>query len=245
MERQLTSAANALKRKREEWTEARANPLLDTSVTIQLLVSVVNNQQLTPTIKTHRVRLPVPLFPLDKTDICLITRPPQRRVKDLLAKGTFPHRIERVIDTLKLKRKFKTYNQRSQLHRSYSLFLVDKTMVRSLPAILGGEFMYTAKMPIPVEIHRNADKLKKELQKGVATTMFHSQQKSIETTINVGRTDMDGSAIARNALKVIAYLKTCPGFDGNIHAIRMKTQHTPALLVYQRKAEDAEQTKEA
>lgn len=78
------------------------------------------------------------------TPICLITKDPQRKYKDLLQEKNIKF-VSRVVGITKLKGKFKPFEPRRQLMGEYGLFLADKSVIALLPGLLGKIFFKAKK----------------------------------------------------------------------------------------------------
>jgi ribosome biogenesis protein UTP30 len=82
-----------------------------------------------------------PLPPPPATTIALITKPPQRQYKDLLASSEHNIKfVNRVVDTDKLRGKWKPFEARRNLARENDIWLADERIVPSLPKLLGKVF---------------------------------------------------------------------------------------------------------
>jgi ribosome biogenesis protein UTP30 len=57
-----------------------------------------------------------------------------------------------VIGLTKLRKNYKSYEDRRKLLRSYDLFVADEKVVTFLPALLGKVFYEKKKQPVPVRI---------------------------------------------------------------------------------------------
>ena len=122
-------------------------------------------------LRPSKIRVPNSLNTAENLSICIITADPQRAVKNIVADPTFPtelsSRIERVIGLVKLRARYKTFEQRRELLSQHDVFLADDRIITRLPGALGKVFYKgTSKRPIPVsiaELQRDAKgkKLKK------------------------------------------------------------------------------------
>jgi ribosome biogenesis protein UTP30 len=81
--------------------------------------------------------------------ICLITKDPQRKYKDLLQEKNIKF-ISRVVGITKLKGKFKPFEPRRQLMSEHDLFFADRSVIPLLPGLLGKVFFKAKKC---VEVH--------------------------------------------------------------------------------------------
>jgi len=78
------------------------------------------------------------------TPICLITKDPQRKYKDLLQEKNIKF-VSRVVGITKLKGKFKPFEPRRQLMSEHGLFLADERVIPLLPGLLGKIFFKAKK----------------------------------------------------------------------------------------------------
>ena len=111
-----------------------------------------------------------PLPPPPATTVAIITKPPQRTYKDLVTEHNIKF-VNRVVDTDKLRGKWKPYEARRNLMRENDLWLADERIVPSLPKLLGKMFFQAKKQPIPVNLQRKD--LKAELGRAINSTYFH------------------------------------------------------------------------
>ncbi|KAK9431367.1 ribosomal protein L1p/L10e family-domain-containing protein [Lipomyces doorenjongii] len=108
-----------------------------------------------PVMKPQRITVPHPIYNLDTTSICLITKDPQRMYKDILLddeNSPVKDRIARIVGISKLKTKFKTFEAKRQLRDDHDLFLADDRVVTMMPELLGKTFISVKKMPVPISI---------------------------------------------------------------------------------------------
>ena len=78
------------------------------------------------------------------TPVCLITKDPQRKYKDLLQEKNIKF-VSRVVSITKLKGKFKPFEPRRQLMSEHGLFFADKSVIPLLPGLLGKVFFKAKK----------------------------------------------------------------------------------------------------
>ena len=76
------------------------------------------------------------MYEVGSTETCLITRPPQRKYKDLLQSLNIDY-ISKVIDLKKLSSKYKQYEAKRQLSSSFDVFFADEKIIPKLPHLLG------------------------------------------------------------------------------------------------------------
>ncbi|ORY24127.1 ribosomal protein L1p/L10e family-domain-containing protein [Naematelia encephala] len=152
--------------------ERQATELLSREESVWLVVNTKRGST-RKGMKPVRIQLPhPPLPPPPTTSICLITKPPQRTYKDLLSSPEHNIKfINRVVDTDKLRGKWKPFEARRNLARENDLFLCDERVVPSMPGLLGKIFFDAKKQPIPVNLQRKD--LKAELGRAISSTYFH------------------------------------------------------------------------
>lgn len=85
-----------------------------------------------------------PLVDPRTTNVCLITKDPQREYKDLLTTHNIKF-ISRVVGIEKLKGKFRPFEARRLLLQENGLFLADERVVPLLPKLLGNPFFKAKK----------------------------------------------------------------------------------------------------
>ncbi len=91
--------------------------------------------------KPYLLSLTHPLYA--SATICIISKDPQRKYKDLVAEAGLAGQIGRVISIDKLKKKFKQYQQRRELSATYDMFLCDEALLPMLPKVLGTVLIVT------------------------------------------------------------------------------------------------------
>jgi ribosome biogenesis protein UTP30 len=79
-----------------------------------------------------------------ETNVCLITKDPQREYKDLLEQQNIKF-ISRVVGINKLKGKWKPFEARRMLLKENGLFLADDRVIPLLPKLLGKIFFEAKK----------------------------------------------------------------------------------------------------
>ena len=198
--------------------------------------------------------LPNPILTKD-IRICLITKDPQRKYKDLVADESFPEelraRIGRVVGVDKLKKKYKTYESQRQLLSQYDVFLADDRVTSILPETLGKVFYKgKAKRPIPVDLKTGAYIAKNdlaakkdaigtakgvagEIEKSLSSTLVHMSP-SANTSIKIGKLSMTAEQIKQNVETVVAKVveKYVPQGWKNVRALHIKGPATKALPIW-------------
>ncbi|KAG5520055.1 hypothetical protein PMAC_001131 [Pneumocystis sp. 'macacae'] len=125
-------------------------------------------------LKPSKIILKHPIISPD-SECCLIVKDPQRFYKDLVASAKLDARVTKVIGVSKLRKKFKSYEQRRVLRDSYDLFLADDRVVPLLPKLLGKTFYEKKRQPIPIDLatKSTSEHLFKEVEKAYNSTYLH------------------------------------------------------------------------
>ncbi|KAF2796980.1 ribosomal protein L1 [Melanomma pulvis-pyrius CBS 109.77] len=205
-------------------------------------------------LRPNKIPLPNPILAND-VRICLITKDPQRKYKDLVADDAFPEelraKIGRVVGIGKLKKKYKTYETQRQLLSQYDVFLADDRVTSILPATLGNVFYKgKGKRPIPVDLKTGAYIAKddaaakkdaigtakgvaSEIEKSLSATLVHMSP-SANTSIKIGKLSMTPDQIKQNVEAVVSKVveKFVPQGWKNVRALHIKGPSTKALPIW-------------
>jgi ribosome biogenesis protein UTP30 len=201
--------------------------------------------------------LPHPIIPAD-VRVCLFTKDPQRAYKDLVASDAFPAmlrtKIVRVLGVDKLKKRYKSFEQKRALLAEFDVFMVDDRIIKIVAEFLGKTFYASkAKRPIPIRltagayIDRTAKKESKEPQNVVGTpqgvakeietalnSTYLSMSNSANTSIKIGTLSMTPQQITENTAAVVAALIPRHIEQGwrNIRSLHIKGPTTKALPIW-------------
>jgi ribosome biogenesis protein UTP30 len=201
--------------------------------------------------------LPHPIIPSD-VRVCLFTKDPQRAYKDLVASDAFPAtlrtKIVRVLGVDKLKKRYKSFEQKRALLAEFDVFMVDDRIIKIVAEFLGKTFYASkAKRPIPIRltagayIDRTAKKENKEPQNVVGTpqgvakeietalnSTYLSMSNSANTSIKIGTLSMTPEQITENTVAVVAALIPRHIEQGwrNIRSLHIKGPTTKALPIW-------------
>lgn len=192
------------------------------------------------------VRLPLP-FPFrdaksENLSVCLITKDPQRRFKDLVNPLQLTS-ITKIIGISKLRDKFKPYEAKRMLCGSFDVFLADSSVIPMLPKLLGKTFFDKKKQPASVSLNRTTpEELQNELKEAIESTYFH-QTSGSSASILVGDVSQSDAHVAANIEAVVKLLgKRLSNGLSNIRSVLVKTADSVALPVYVRTTPEAEAT---
>ncbi|KAF7373440.1 hypothetical protein MSAN_00553700 [Mycena sanguinolenta] len=181
--------------------------------------------------KFKPVKIPIahPLIDPRTTSICLITKDPQRKYKDLLTQYNIKF-ISRVVGVEKLKGKFKPYEARRVLLKENGLFLADERVVPLLPRLLGVKWFEAKKQPIPVCLTRKA--LKGELERAVSSTYMNQNQGTC-TSIKIASATHTPAQILENLrLAIPAVVGSIKGGWDNVKSLLVKSNNSAGLPVW-------------
>ncbi|KAJ7205960.1 ribosomal protein L1p/L10e family-domain-containing protein [Mycena pura] len=177
------------------------------------------------------VKIPIvhPIVDPRAEAVCLITKDPQRKYKDLLEEQGIKF-ISRVVGIEKLKGKFKPFEARRMLLKENGLFLADERIVPLLPKLLGVKWFEAKKQPIPVCLTRKD--LKGELERAISSTYMNQNQGTC-VAIKIGKASHKPLQILQNlqtALPVI--VKNVKGGWDNVQSLLLKTNSSAALPIW-------------
>lgn len=173
------------------------------------------------------VKLPHRIVPED-AEVCLITPEPQRKFKDLVAKHDLGF-VKRVIDIRKLRKKFKSYQEKRTLARSYDLFLCETKLWSFIPKALGQPFFDIGKEPLCVGLSRMPGSVTRALD----CTSWHWKHE-VNISVNIAPAEgFTAKQVAENAWRVLdSIVRNCPSGWLDINSAAIKGVTTPALTIY-------------
>lgn len=214
----------------------------------------INN---TTSLKPAKIPLPHPVIPSD-VRICIFTKDPQRAYKDLVASDAFPAalrtKVVRVLGVEKLKKRYKSFEQKRALLAEFDVFMVDDRIIKIVAEFLGKTFYQgKAKRPIPIRltagahIDKSAKKDSKESQNVVGTpqgvakeietalnSTYLSMSPSANTSIRIGTLSMTSEQITENTTAVVNAVVPKHVEQGwrNIRSLHIKGPATKALPIW-------------
>jgi len=194
-----------------------------------ITLSVGFRQSIPGRFKSTRsvVKVPHRIQP-DDVEVCLITPEPQRKFKDLVAKHNLDY-VKRVIDIRKLRKKFKSHQEKRTLARSYDLFLCEQKLWSFMPKALGKPFFDIRKEPLCVGLSRMPGCLNRALE----CTSWHWKE---EVNISIRVAPVEGftaEQVAQNVWRVLdSIVRNCPSGWLDINSAGIKGPRTPALTIY-------------
>ncbi|KAG9198030.1 hypothetical protein G6514_000604 [Epicoccum nigrum] len=264
---QVERAANALvahmkKHKEEKEATGTKDLMADEDEAEQadqpifLSISTKKHVNNTNSLKPTKIVLPNPIIASD-AKICIFTKDPQRAYKDLVASDAFPatlrERVGRVLGVDKLKKKFKSFEQKRALLADYDIFMVDERVIKIVAEFLGKVFYGSkSKRPIPIKLTAGAfvdktvkkDKepqnvvgtpqgVAKEIESALNST-YLSMSASANTSIKIGNLSQTAAQIKENTEAVIAAIIPKHIEQGwrNVRSLHIKGPATKALPIW-------------
>ncbi|KAF2849669.1 ribosomal protein L1 [Plenodomus tracheiphilus IPT5] len=234
----------------EDEPEANDDPIF-------LSISTKKHIHDTNRLKPNKIPLPHPII-AENVRICIFTKDPQRTYKDLVASDAFPAalrtNVQRVLGVEKLKKRYKSYEQKRALAAEYDFFLVDDRIIKIVADFLGKSFYGTkTKRPIPIRLTAGAhiDKsgkkdtkepvnavgtaqgIAKEIETALKST-YLSLSASANSTIKIGLLSMTPEQLTENISAVVDAVVPKQIEHGwrNVRALHIKGPQTKALPVW-------------
>ncbi|KAF2821141.1 ribosomal protein L1 [Ophiobolus disseminans] len=224
-----------------------------------IFLSLSTKKQLnnSKSLKPTKIPLPHPIIPND-VRICVFTKDPQRAYKDLVASDAFPatlrEKVVRVLGVDKLKKRYKSFEQKRALLAEFDIFMVDDRVIKIVAEFLGKTFYQSkAKRPIPIRltagafVDKNVKKDSKESQNIVGTpqgvakeieaalnSTYLSMSASANTSIRIGTLSMTAQQLVENTSAVVAAIIPKHIEQGwrNIRTLHLKGPATKALPIW-------------
>ena len=177
--------------------------------------------------KPVALSLPFPYVSLETSEICLITKDPQREYKDKLAAAGLR---AKVIGVSKLKTKYHPYQAKRELRKAHEIFLADARVLPMLPPLLGKTFFTKRRLPVAVDLSKKD--LRAELTRAACGTLFrHSGGTS--NSVQMGTTAQEQKQLVANIVSgVEQVVSKLPGGWINIQSLQLRTTNSIALPFY-------------
>eukprot|EP00759_Apiculatamorpha_spiralis_P043787 PhF_6_TR40983/c0_g1_i1/m.62072/K14775/UTP30, RSL1D1; ribosome biogenesis protein UTP30 len=208
LEPNLTKATQALLQHLTSTTKAAGAQLdlFETPDRIRLLVTF----NCPPTDRRDPLHVIVPhsVYPEDAgaTDAVLITNPPQRTYKDLVASSTsatLKSVVRKVIDIDKLKKKFGTFERKRVLAQSFPvMFVDDRVDPARIPILLGKSVVARNRLPFPVRVTEGIQTLTSDVARGLQSVCVVLRGQRILNVV-VGNTTMTPKQVVENVVTVV------------------------------------------
>eukprot|EP01104_Vermistella_antarctica_P009702 TRINITY_DN2515_c0_g1_i1.p1 TRINITY_DN2515_c0_g1~~TRINITY_DN2515_c0_g1_i1.p1 ORF type:complete len:455 (-),score=123.36 TRINITY_DN2515_c0_g1_i1:86-1276(-) len=190
---------------------------------IILLKKVPDRSRLKP------VAIPVPhTVRGDHIEVCLFVKDPQRTYKDLVEEQKIG--VDKVIGMTKLKKNYKSFEQKRQLCGSYDLFLTDDRLVSMMPPALGKSFFRKKKQPVPIKM--KAETLKYNVERVRKSAVLILGGGSC-CNVKIANTGMKSSQVAENIIAGMeSIVKHIPRKWKNVQSVNLKLVSSPSLPIY-------------
>lgn len=209
---------------------ANANPLFGSSSETMLLLFNLSQIPEKRKMRPVMIPLPNPLFD-EKSEVCFISKDPQKKWKEMLMKTHPVPGITKVIGVDKLKRNYNSLQAKRALADAFDLFLCDADVAEMMPKILGKVF-YQKKLKIPIPVKMFTQDPKPMLEKAIkGTTMRIPSGPCLG--IKIGRCGMSEEQLVENAVAVIKGVISNV-WDNPIQSITVQATDSPALPVWRR-----------
>ena len=138
--------------------------------------------------------------------------------------------IARVIGVGKLKTKFKQYEAKRQLCSMYDVFLADKSVLPTLPHLLGKVFFEKNKKPLPVDLYKQ--NWGEQFRRTLGATPFYLSE-GLCSAVRAAHTGLTADEITANIITAVEKLATVlPKQFKSIQALHIKTHNSIALPIY-------------
>lgn len=209
---------------------ANTNPLFEANtetVQLQFTLSKVPDKRKT---KPFIIELPHPMYN-EKSEICFISKDPQKKYKDLLIRENPLPGLTKVIGVDKLRRNYKEFGDKAALADSFDLFLCDSAVAEMMPKLLGKMF-YKNKRKLPVPVRFRMQDPHTNIKKAMNGTPLRIPQGPC-LAIKIGRCSMDPQELEENAAVVIAKVVKHIA-DNPIMSICLQATDSPALPIWKR-----------
>jgi len=214
---------------------ANSNPLFDdTAETMTLQLTLAKHPERRRRDVT--IRLPHPMYG-PKSEVCFISRSPQKKYKELLLQKHPVPGLTKVIGIEKLKKNYQAPSDKRALADAYDLFLCDRRVVEMMPKALGVIF-YKKKLkpPVPVALKEGLEDPKAEIEKAISGTTFRMPSGPC-IGVRFGRVTMEEDELVANAAAVIASsIKLLDRSGLLLQSISVQATNNPALPIWRRQA---------
>eukprot|EP00420_Gonyaulax_spinifera_P011518 CAMPEP_0197940366 /NCGR_PEP_ID=MMETSP1439-20131203/121123_1 /TAXON_ID=66791 /ORGANISM="Gonyaulax spinifera, Strain CCMP409" /LENGTH=405 /DNA_ID=CAMNT_0043563525 /DNA_START=29 /DNA_END=1243 /DNA_ORIENTATION=+ len=209
---------------------ANANPLFDSSSeTMTLVFSLARVPEKKKTLNAALIPLPHPLYN-DKSEVCFISKDPQKTFKELLMQKHPTPGLTKVISLGKLRQKYHTLQAKRDLANSFDLFLCDKQINEMLPGTLGNSF-YTKNQKFPIPVKLALTDPRPGLEKAIRSTPLRVP-KGPSVGVKFGRVSMSEEQLLENAAAVIAC--AVKRIEIPVQSVSVQATDAPCLPVWRR-----------
>lgn len=160
-------------------------------------------------------------------EICFIIKDDEKLKQTIKESGIAT--IKKIIPIAKLKKNYKSYEEKRKLCHSYDLFLADDRVVTMLAKPLGKEFYSRKKQPYPVKCNKNLASAVEDLIN--STPFFYNGDCCF---IKVGQSSMSEDQIVENVMAVLPQLQKKVKYSDRVISLGVKSEESPTLPFYNR-----------
>lgn len=200
-DKQILDACRVIKLVGEKTKEQSEKALLeeDYTVNVEINYTFSGKRKNTPV----KIVLKKSLFSTEDGDSALlIVSNTAEKVKDLLKEEPI-NGVSKVVTLDKLRSTFVRYEQKRDLLKNYERILADEAIVPMIPSVLGKTCMKAKKHPVPVKLDWEMDKLKKNIEKGLNTTLLFVNCAPM-TSVRAGKLSFTDEELLENIRCVLA-----------------------------------------
>jgi len=170
---------------------------------------------------------------VEEPEICLIVKDESKEwCLEMIEK--FPDHmscVKKVLSLDSLRKKHQSFEQKRQLLSKYNMFMADDRILPMMSKALGKAFIKAKKLPIPVDVTREAA-LPFVIQKALSAT-YMTVNKGTCISIRAGHTGMAPEKLVANIMAIAKSAATkIPRSWANIQLIGVKTADSVSLPVY-------------
>jgi ribosome biogenesis protein UTP30 len=176
------------------------------------------------------IKLPHPMFD-DKSEVCFFAKDPQKTYKELLLQKHPVPGVTKVIGLEKLKKNYKTAEQKRALADAFDLFLCDSRIVEMMPKLLGTIF-FKNKLKRPVPVRMKLQDPAPALQTAINGTALRVPSGPC-VGVRFGRCSMEAGELLANAAAVIKFVTKYLALNP-VQKISVQATDSPALPVWRR-----------
>ncbi|KAK2196734.1 bifunctional Ribosomal protein L1 [Babesia duncani] len=233
----LKKVIETLKKRAEVVRESNTRDLLEDPSRNYVFIQIALTKVVTEVhVKPLQIKLKHPIY-TDK-EVCIFVKDPQKHWKEIIKRENVPQ-IKKVIGVTKLKKKYKQFEDRRKLCRSFDLFLCDKAVCCSLPSLLGKVFIQRKKMPVPISMSKGG--LGNSMREAIQST-YYKLSTGNTCSVKVGICSMNTEQLIDNIKQVFQTIKKFhtedPIFRNVISSIFLNWEGTESLMLYSRALAD-------
>lgn len=225
----IKALAAYLKRQADIKSDGKSQLFEDES-DVQLIISL---KRIPEKSKNKPFLVPVPhtIYGREGSEICLITKDPQRDFKEQLERSPVDC-VTKVLGLSKLRTNYKQYKDRRVLRDSYDLFLADDRILPLLQPLLGKIFFSKKKQPMPVRIKGSDGSFAANLAQARDATYFHLSGGPC-CSVKIAKSSFEVDEILANLeASLTTIVKHIPQGWDNIQSLCIKSHDSISLPIF-------------